>query len=1196
MPSRHASTPQTPRLFLRPLSACVVRSLMAAAVLLPAAARAQQPTEPADASPINGETYFLINQLSGLQADLDGGSTTPGAAVVLEDRSFTSLTQRWALTHLPGGNWAISNLSNGLCLDSATSSGATATVQNTCAPAKATQQWTLTATSNGYAALTNQGTGLALDVTGGSASAGAALNQTAASAAPTQSQQWLLRPVFFRGVDNALLEKQEADRLSANLPWWQDAGQTQDLLQMLKNHGVNMVRIRPTSAPPYQTLTLDGASAVPATCSGNGCYAETDDADLDLAKRAKQLGMSVELTLFFDGGSSSATPGAWSSDSLSELETDVYNYVKAEVEAYRSAGVMVDMVTIGNEVDTGFFGSLASPGTSFSNFAAVEQKAMQAVLDAASDTTLGPAIPPPLRCIHVTPAWNLTSFFTEAKNNSIPFDAVCQSYYPIYHGPLTSAQAAASNPNNQPVEQSVLTTAANSLGVPIFLIEAGEHYENGFDSNDPWYPATVAGQRQFLIDLNTVLKGLPGNLGMGMEYWDPEGVNTTSNGGGFTNGDGRTDGTYVWNGLTLFDNADTSGTSLSTATNYAAILSGADALGGKIDPTLAYALVNVATGEILGTAGLATATGTPLGTAAGDGGATLGQQWSITSNGDGYLQIANLGAAQGTTALVLDNSGTTTAGSAVALKDAAAGTASQEWNLVTAGNGDYTLVNKASGLVLAAAAGGVEQEAPSSTSIDWITPADKTQLWQIIPMHITEAATASQLSFASGTPSTATYGATLGTVQVNVLDNSGSLVLAPSTSVTLRITGPNSYTDNLTASSTNGVASFDLSGVTLSATGSYTLTASAAGLASTTASLSVTKATLAVTAQNASRIYGVANPAFAYIITGFVNGDPQSVVTGAPVLSTTAVTTSAPGTYSIGITTGTLAAANYTFVLTPGTLTVTTAPTTTVLTASAATVNPGQNVTLTATVTSSSTITPSGTVSFLSGATQLGSAALNAGGVATYTGTLSPGADSITAAYAANADFAASTSLVFLVTEPDFTLSANQNSLTLASGGNGSISLTLTPEGAYQGTATMSCSSTLAGLSCSFSPTSYTFNGSSAALTGTVTITSSSTMALLRPIPRHARRSFDGISLCWLPAGAILLLGGYDRKRLVRLAAFRRLLLVLLLLATAAGFTACGGGSGGGSGQQPVTGTVTITAAGSTAGVTQTAQIAVTVD
>ena len=411
--------------------------------------RAQMPVEPVDISPINGETYYLINQLSGLQVDLDGGSTTAGQPVVLETRSFTSLTQRWAFSHLPGGNWAISNLSDGLCLDSAAGSGATSTVENTCALSSATQQWTLAATSNGFCTLTNHGTGLVLDVSGGASAAGSQLSQTVLGSTATQSQQWLLRPAFFRGVDNALLEKQEADRLAANLPWWQDAGRTGDVLAMLKSHGVNMVRIRPTSAPPYQTLTLNGSSPVPATCTANGCYAETDAADLNLAKRAKQLGMSVELTLFFDGSSSQATPGAWSSASLSQLETDVYAYVKAEVESYRTAGVMPDMVSIGNEVDTGLFGSLASPGSNFTNFAAVEQQGMQAVLDASSDTSIGPALPPPLRCIHITPAWDLTSFFSEAKSDAIPFDAICQSYYPLFHGPLTSAQAAASNPGNQ---------------------------------------------------------------------------------------------------------------------------------------------------------------------------------------------------------------------------------------------------------------------------------------------------------------------------------------------------------------------------------------------------------------------------------------------------------------------------------------------------------------------------------------------------------------------------------------------------------------------------------------------------------------------------------------------------------------------------------------------------------------------------
>ena len=128
---------------------------------------------------------------------------------------------------------------------------------------------------------------------------------------------------------------------------------------------------------------------------------------MDLAKRAKNLGMSLELTLFFDGGSSAAVPPAWSSDSLSQLQSDVYNYVKAELMSYRQAGVMPDLVSIGNEVDTGFLGSTGSPtGSNFSGFASLQIQAMLAVQDAANDTSTGPAIPGPLTCIHVTPGWD----------------------------------------------------------------------------------------------------------------------------------------------------------------------------------------------------------------------------------------------------------------------------------------------------------------------------------------------------------------------------------------------------------------------------------------------------------------------------------------------------------------------------------------------------------------------------------------------------------------------------------------------------------------------------------------------------------------------------------------------------------------------------------------------------------------------
>ena len=81
--------------------------------------------------------------------------------------------------------------------------------------------------------------------------------------------------------------------------------------------------------------------------------------------------------------------------------------------------------------------------------------------------------------------------------------------------------------------------------------------------------------------------------------------------------------------------------------------------------------------------------------------------------------------------------------------------------------------------------------------------------------------------------------------------------------------------------------------------------------------LTVGQATLTVTAGNASRAYGAANPAFTATATGAVNGDTFSFTE-----STTATTSSPVGTYAIvPVATGTNLG-NYTVVYVNGTLTV----------------------------------------------------------------------------------------------------------------------------------------------------------------------------------------------------------------------------------------------------------------------------------
>ena len=144
---------------------------------------------------------------------------------------------------------------------------------------------------------------------------------------------------------------------------------------------------------------------------------------------------------------------------------------------------------------------------------------------------------------------------------------------------------------------------------------------------------------------------------------------------------------------------------------------------------------------------------------------------------------------------------------------------------------------------------------------------------------------------------------------------------------------------------------------TSSQVGTYPITASGASDVDYTinyvdGTLTVTQATLTVTADDQTRPQGQANPPVTYSFSGFVNGDTASVVSGAPILSTTATIASPDGQYPIAITVGSLKALNYDFTEVGGMLTVANTPATTItLTASpGSTSTYGQALTFTAIV------------------------------------------------------------------------------------------------------------------------------------------------------------------------------------------------------------------------------------------------------
>ncbi len=402
-----------------------------------------------------------------------------------------------------------------------------------------------------------------------------------------------------------------------------------------------------------------------------------------------------------------------------------------------------------------------------------------------------------------------------------------------------------------------------------------------------------------------------------------------------------------------------------------------------------------------------------------------------------------------------------------------------------------------------------------------------------------------------------------------------------------------------TATPTGGTAAA-VSASTVLAEGTYTLgvtftptdttdykTATAA------APLSVTGGTLTVTANNATRVYGVANPTFTGTITGQQNGD-----TFTESFTTTATIGSSVGNYSIVPSASGSNLSDYTVVIDNGTLTITQAASTTTLAANSSTLGVGGNLTLTATVASATTGTPTGTVSFYDGSTLLNTATLSAG-VATYsTTTLSSGSHTITAVYSGDTNFTASSTTsatTITVAALDFTMTATPPSQLGNPGTTFTYQLAVAPTYTgtnYPGTVTFSATGLPTGSTVTFTPSSVAANAGP--LTVNMAIATAATgSAAVQPF--DLGRKMAPLALAFL----LLPFAGTRRMRRHGRRLSRMICLLLLALGGVVATTALSGcgSNGGSSGQKTGQGTLyTVTVAGTTGADTHTATVTLTLE
>jgi hypothetical protein len=395
----------------------------------------------------------------------------------------------------------------------------------------------------------------------------------------------------------------------------------------------------------------------------------------------------------------------------------------------------------------------------------------------------------------------------------------------------------------------------------------------------------------------------------------------------------------------------------------------------------------------------------------------------------------------------------------------------------------------------------------------------------------------------------------IGTVAAETLSLSGPSVVAyGSGSVTATLSGAGNATGSVTFLDATGGAMTTLGTAALSTdSASFSTSALAAGMHSIVATyaddatqgaaqssalaLTVTPLGITATANAAAMLYGEAVPALSGTLSGVLAQDAGKV---AAAFTTSAGALSPVGVYPITAALTGVAAGNYALAVAPGNLTIAQAPTLTTVSASTSAPGVGVPVTLNLQVASMTSGVPTGTITVLDGTMVLSVTQLAAGAAVFSTSTLALGAHSVSAVYSGDANFLPSTSPVASVTVgtvSDFTLTATgAASQSVAAGDAATFNFSVAMQGAALASPiALAVQGTPVGATASFSP-QYLPPG------GAVT---SFTLTIQTPLVLARGSSGSIVPGDWrLPASgvlAILLLPAMGFARRVRHLGLRRL-------------------------------------------------------
>ena len=229
----------------------------------------------------------------------------------------------------------------------------------------------------------------------------------------------------------------------------------------------------------------------------------------------------MKLLLDFHYSDTWADPGkqikpmAWEGLSLDVLADSVYQYSKNVITAMNNAGVLPDMVQVGNEITPGMIwpeGKIyKSSGEDWGSFC----KLLNAGIDGVNDAYGTIDVP---IMIHIDKGGDLSAtsrFFSKIEQHGVEFDLIGLSYYPWWHGTFADLQKN-------------LIWLSENKEQDIVIVETA-YYSNGYyPEPGKWvldyqpYPPTEQGQYDFLVELDSIAHEYP--KVKGIFYWKPDGL------------------------------------------------------------------------------------------------------------------------------------------------------------------------------------------------------------------------------------------------------------------------------------------------------------------------------------------------------------------------------------------------------------------------------------------------------------------------------------------------------------------------------------------------------------------------------------------------------------------------------------------------------------------------------------------------